>query len=154
MAGGTVVAPGAAAALAALDKQPGNGNAQPLVPVLPNQAPRAVYMHKVPPALASVANGVTRIGIVKLSVAEEFSAIDRGNNNQTRAVAELAIEALRCVETGKGVQRLMTFDGTANTTYEGMDPKMRVFVTSVFNKHHSLTKEETGDFLDQYEVQV
>jgi len=154
MSGGTVVTPGAAAALAALDNKQGNGNVQPLVPVLPNQPTRPVYVHKVPPALKDVADGITHIGVVKLSVAEEFGAIDRGNNNQTRAVAELAIESLRCVVTERGTQRLMTFDGSANSAYERMDPKLRVFVTSVFNKHHSLTKEETGNFLDEYEVQV
>jgi hypothetical protein len=163
MAGGTVVAPGAAANLAALAAAAGetaqgpaamNSPAAIAAAVARAEAARPLYIHKVPIEVPSGDDPIMKVGLVKLTPGEELMASERAGNNQIGLAYELAKESLRLLETAKTTVAVRTFDGSADRLWEKFDPQLRNLLVSAYGKHHSPTKEVTERFLAEFEIRV
>jgi hypothetical protein len=126
-------------------------------PAAPAAESRPMYVHSIPKGLVSIADGITKIGIVKLLPGEQMLAVDRTAAVNGSAVAlhqELAKESLRLIERGSSKMVVSTFNGTAEREWAKMDPIMRDLIVRAYTKHHVAKDEEAVGFLESCEIQV
>ena len=104
------------------------------------KATRAVYEYKVP---SHVANGVEKVGLIKLTAREEIMATCLARNDAIRLAYELAKASL--VElNGELIDKT---NGDDDVAWEKMDPQVRDLVMSAYGDLHTLPVEVTESFL-------
>jgi hypothetical protein len=108
---------------------------------------RPVYVFDVP---ASLANGITSIGIVQLTAREEMQAAKRAGSDTIRLVYEQVKQSLVEVN-GEAVNMA---DGSADSAIEAMDPKVRNLVMAAFANLHSPPEDTVRGFLESQSVRV
>lgn len=83
-----------------------------------------------------------------LSELEERGAIERGRDNRTRIMAELAKACIRTVDA-HAADRTKTPDspGDVERFWNDIGPKGRNLVRTYYTRMHTLSDEETMDFL-------
>jgi hypothetical protein len=115
--------------------------------------PRAIYLHAIPTEYIPYSDGVTHLGFVKLTIDEELAAYDRSQGNSTKAGIELVTESLRAYKNGNGsVQKVQTFDGSADRLVRRLDPLIRNFAAGCYNRHHQPSKEVSAPFIERFEI--
>lgn len=115
---------------------------------LPARPARALHVFVVPESLQ--AHGVKTIGIVELNAEEEIMATRRVRNDAARLAFELAKEALRMVDE----QPVSTADGSADSVWTRMNPKVRNLVVTAWGSIHQPQAAESDAFLKSCEVRV
>lgn len=114
---------------------------------VPSKKTRPVHTFDVPPSLGEE---IKKLGLVKLEPAEELMASKRSGSDAMRFAYELAKQSLVEID-GKPVG---VADGSVDTAFTSMGPKLRQLVTLAYTKLHAATDEETKDFLSSQAVRV
>ena len=109
---------------------------------------RAVHIFKIPESLAQ--HGVSEIGLVEMTMAEELLATRRSRGDAGRLAYEYAKECLRVVD-GKVIR---TSDGSADRAWASLHPKVRQLVIRAYGVMHQPKAEEDSAFLESHEVRV
>lgn len=110
---------------------------------------RTVYTYTMPAGLAQE-SGFQSIGMVELTGDEERNATKRVFNEPMRLAQELPIESVRTIN-GKPVS---TADGSAESAWSKMPPKVRSLVTQAYGVLHQPKTSDVQSFLDSVKVQV
>jgi len=111
------------------------------------RASRPVYVYEVP---ENVGGDVTVVGLVELTAEEEVLATKRAKNDPIRLAYELAKQCL--VEVNG--QPVKLADGSADTAWGKMNPKVRNLVLSAYAELHSPPEGAAEDFLRSRQVRV
>lgn len=110
---------------------------------------RPIFTFKVPPKLAELVN-CQSVGLVELTPREQKMASTRGGLDPMVIASEYCKEALREVN-GKPVS---SGDASVDKFWERAHPKLRALITTAYDSLHSVTNEDTKDFLETREVSV
>jgi len=113
--------------------------------------PRLLHSFKVPASLKGGLTGkmeFTSVGLVELNGHEEAMAAKRLTGGTVTLAWELAKESLRSING----QPVSTCEGTADTAWNEMHPKLRSLVMNKHNELHNPSKEESEAFLASAEV--
>lgn len=109
---------------------------------------RIVYYYTIP---ASASHGEPRrVGLVELTAKEELLAAKRSHNEGAKLAYEMAKLSLVDID-GK---RMSTTDGSADTEWDSMPPKMRNLVIQAFADLHSPKDDDTAVFLSTRQAQA
>ena len=108
---------------------------------------RPVYEYDVP---ARFANGITSIGVIKLTSQEELMAAKRAHNDSHKLAYELALQSLAEING----QRVSLADGTADTAFKDMDPQVRQLVLQAYADQHVPEEADVRDFRASRRVKV
>lgn len=109
---------------------------------------RTVHSYEVPASLRGY--GIESIGVIELKAGEELMATKRAQSDPMRLAFELAKESLRRVNNAP----VSTADGTADSVWDSMHPKVRNLVVSAYGDVHQPKNAELADFLTSRQVQV
>lgn len=110
---------------------------------------RSRHTFKVPVTLqAEVA--AESIVIVELTAEEEMMATRRSRGDQVRLAWELAKESLRRVDD----QEVKSADGSIDSVWNRMHPKLRQMVIGAYSAVHSPNNEQQVDFLGSRQIEV
>lgn len=110
---------------------------------------RELHVFTVPKHMAEL-YGIETVGLVELKASEEEKAAKRAGTNPMTLGSESAKESLRMVN-GKAVS---TFDGTVDTAWDTMHPKIRNMVISAYGKLHQPAQDEGMSFLESQTTSV
>ena len=108
---------------------------------------RPIHRFTIPEALA---NGIAEVGMVQLTSNEELRATKRARNDAHSMVYELAKQSLVEVN-GAPVKEA---DGSADTAWASMQPKVRTLVMAAFGELHTPEEDDLKDFLKSQQVTV
>lgn len=111
--------------------------------------PRARYSYLIPKSCHRLTE-IREVTLVELTGEEEIFATKRGRNEVMLIAAELAKESLRAID-GKHVS---TGDGTTDSAWREMHPKVRNFITTAYGRLHMPEQEDVQDFLESVRVDV
>ncbi len=115
----------------------------------PGKPTRAVHRYTIPATLAQ--NGSPReVGLVQLTSGEELMATKRSRKDQFRLAYELAKQSLVEVDG----QRVGAADGSVDTAWDKMPPKIRTLVITAFGDLHAPEDDEVSAFLKSQRVTV
>lgn len=98
----------------------------------------------------SIANGITSMGLVCLTPEEEIMAYNRAHGDAPKVAAEM-VKASLAQLNGKPVSLA---DGSADTEWSKMDPKVRGLLQKAWSNLHTPTDEEEKDFLASRRIVV
>ena len=110
---------------------------------------RQMYEYDIPPKMAKT-TGITSVGLVQLTADEEITSAKRARNDNMRLAYELVKASLVAVN-GKKVSLA---DGSADTAWNKMDPKVRALVLQAYAELHNAPEESVEDFLASRKVKV
>jgi len=110
---------------------------------------RAKYTYTLSPKDSEELN-VKTITLVELTADEEVMAAKRARNEPVRLAWELAKEALRGIDD----KVLSTADGTADTAWEKLHPKVRSLLMQGYNELHNTTPESVTSFLTSRQTEI
>lgn len=116
---------------------------------VPQKKTRAVNLFDVPSALAEQC-GVKEIGMVTLAPDEEVLCYKRAKGDNGRLAMELAKTAL--VEADGKV--LAQADGTVDTFWNSLDPRLRQLVLTAYTELHAAPEEDQQSFLKSRKLRV
>ncbi len=108
---------------------------------------RPLHVFTIP---STVEGDVREVGMVEITAQEEINAEKRARGDRTMIAVELAKESLRRVN-GKPV---LSSDGTVDSAWEAMVPKVRTFLVSAYSRMHIPTRTEEADFFSSMKVEV
>lgn len=109
---------------------------------------RAKHVFTVPPSLHSY--GIQTMTFVALRADEEILATKRAGTDIVRVGFELAKESLRAVND----KPVSTSNGTADTAWNEMDPKVRNLALLAYQSIHTASDVAASDFLKSAQVQI
>jgi len=109
---------------------------------------RPVFRFTVPGSLQK--EGITEVGMVQLTSNEELQATKRARNDTHRLAYELAKQALVEIDG----TRVTAADGSIDTAWERMHPKLRTLVMTAYGELHAPEKEDIDSFLKSQRVEV
>jgi hypothetical protein len=112
-------------------------------------AKRVIHYFTVPARLQAEV-GAKRVGFVELTGREQNLASRRGGLDPIAIASELAKESLRRLDD----QALSTADGSADSVWEKLHPKLRTLCTTAYATLHSPTDDEASGFLRSREIEV
>jgi len=115
---------------------------------IPAAGDRTYYDYDIPPSLQGT--GVKKVSMVELTADEELMATKRIGTEITRLAFELTKESLRFVN-GKPVA---THDGTADTAWNRMPPKLRGILINEYSRIHNASQDEAMVFNQSRKVRV
>jgi len=108
---------------------------------------RPVHVYKVP---MGVDPSIESVGLVEITSDEELMAEKLAHGDRGRIPIELAKSMISEID-GKRVSQA---DGSVDSAWERMTPKMRNLITSAYVRLHIPQKEETDSFFASLEVKV
>jgi len=110
---------------------------------------RAVNTFDVPERIAAQA-GVKSIGMVALTADEELVCFKRAKGENAKLAMEMSKTSL--VEAdGKPLSQA---DGTVDTFWKNLHPKLRSLVMQAYAEIHAAEEEDTESFLKSRQVRV
>lgn len=109
---------------------------------------RAIYRFDVPESLRRY--GIQQMGLVELNAREEIMAAKRAGNQPLQLAFELARECLREIDKVP----VSTGDGTADSVFDNMHPKIRTLLVSAYSELHNPSDVDTTAFLASREMRV
>jgi hypothetical protein len=110
---------------------------------------RVVNLFEVPESIQATA-GVAEIGMVTLTSDEELTCYKKAKGDSAKLATELAKTAL--VEAdGK---KLSPGDGTVDTFWKDLDPKLRQLVLTAYADLHAAPEEDQESFLKSRKQKV
>lgn len=110
---------------------------------------RPIFRFDVPEGLAKT-TGIKKLGLHQLTASEELMATKRARNDTHRLAYELAKQALVEID-GKPIT---LGDGSADTAWGDMHPKIRTLAVAAFGELHSPEEDEIAGFLKSQTVHV
>lgn len=110
--------------------------------ITPPSRDRITHTYTVPHRLAQ-GGAFESIGLVELNAEQEIFATKRAKGDPVRLAWELAKECLVQVN-GKAVSEA---DGSRDSAWEGMGPKLRNLVLSAYNDLHAPEDADAASFL-------
>ena len=115
----------------------------------PQKKTRAVNLFEVPESIAAT-SGVKEVGMVTLTAQEELDCFKRAKGENAKLASELCKTAL--VEAdGKPLAQA---DGTVDTFWKELDPKLRQLVLSAYTELHAAPEEDQASFLKSRKTRV
>lgn len=108
---------------------------------------RPVHVFQVP---TSIGGDVREVGMVEITSNEEEQAEKRARGDRGKVAVELTKTSLVLVD-GKTVS---PGDGTVDTAWEKMVPKLRTLLVTTYTKLHIPNGEESEGFFSSMEVRV
>jgi hypothetical protein len=110
---------------------------------------REVNVFDVPPDIA-LSSGISTVGLVTLTSDDELACWTRAKNSNAKLATELAKTSL--VEAdGKP---LSLGDGTVDSFWGGLDPKLRQLIMGAYTELHAASDEAQASFLKSRRVKV
>jgi len=110
---------------------------------------RAVHTFDVPKKLAAEV-GHDQVGLQELTSEEELLAFRRSKGDKGALTAEL-VKASIVEADGK---KLSAGDGSVDTFWNGLHPKLRALVMEAYSSIHSAAEEDEQSFLGSRKVRV
>jgi len=108
---------------------------------------RPIYSYAIP---ASIADGVTSVGLMELTAHEEIMSTKRASGDAFRLAYELAKQSL-CEVNGQPVSLA---DGSVDTAFDKMPAKVRNLVLRAYAEIHTTNEDVAADFLKARQVRV
>jgi hypothetical protein len=108
---------------------------------------RPVHTFQIP---ESIADGTTSIGMVELTAHEEIMAAKRAGSDAFRLAYELTKQSLAEVNG----QPVSLADGSADTAFDKMGPKVRSLVIQGYTRLHAAGEDVAEGFLQSMQVRV
>lgn len=139
------------AALQALLQTPGSNGAPQPIPFNAS-ASRTVYYYSIPAKLADAADGVTKVGLVKLTPSEELANTEQFAMNPMRMVLSNVQASLRVIVRNGQRINVAPFDGTVEVQWAQLDPIIRNLIQTAYGALHSAKPEDIDAFLASCEV--
>lgn len=114
---------------------------------------RNVNVYTVPESIASE-TGVNEVGMVQLTTEEELLCFKRAKGDNARLASELSKTSLVEAMCGEERKALSLSDGTADTFWKDVDPKLRQLIMGAYAELHAAPEEDQEAFLKSRKIRA